>query len=451
MKKRIASILAAVLLVTSCTASLAACGGNNEDKATLTHETKVTMPTDGDMQTVAVADVSNELNTFRQALYDSENGKYQIYSLSKQEEKQTGKFGELDENGEFLGTYDMATNTVTSMSEIATSYCGINDATNPSGALTTCIYYLNQSSTDNTNPNLSHLNYSLLSDYRFTAIQKNSEMFLFNQLKHKDYSGLEAETPQTLIKYSDDSNKYPNETINLPLEEAIFDYNYESVYTLTRGCYGVSKSAGYLMNNNEKYELFAPEEYWDYKDFEINDFDLTVKKSQTKLYATTKYTIKFIPYTAEDGYNYYSTKEGKIDVEYTVLIDLGTPSSLNTLSTHGIDVADLKLSNAAKDFAYLDITSQELTQAVEEGRTITVDVLGNGDVSKFKVLDLDYQEIPVVDGKVTIDGAALKELITDYYNWNKYFYLEYYFSPDGNNDRYSSFCGYIRINYSPNN
>lgn len=410
MKKFIAVLLASAVSV--CAFAFVGCGDKNTDENFNSDNPKPTMPTDKDMQSVSAENILQEMSSCYKQLVSNGCGQYKAYASYEMNYK----------NDKYIG------NTVSRDSE---AYGGIKDGENTTAAFT---HISTRGGEDKTVEGV--VEYNKLNRSVSTGIQKNSQLYRFFANRSEDEN-----SPVGLSYYEDNAaweQVYDNK---IPCLVVSSEYGFTSAYS--RAANWIEGAVEYA-KENIIYSLYEDVEIGEASQVTVESFELVAKKSDKKFFASAKYTLNYQPTEL-----YHNT--AKSVSEYSVLIDYNAPKSVSTLPSSGIDINNLSLPVLADNALYLDVTSEQLTNAVKDGKQLTVNVAGNGNVSNFGACGIGgmYDTLPVTDGQVTLDCAKLKADIEKYdkqyesMGISKFYYrLTYYYNYDN-----VVFSGKVYINY----
>lgn len=400
MKKILAILLASV--VTAGTFAFVGCGEKPSGDNTYNSDNpRPTMPTDKDMQTVENENIGNELSAYYNKLKENGYGKYMAYSFSDESATYSSTFEEKD-GSTLLGTQVSASLTSKSRREESDAYCGIKGENSVSAAFTYRYDKKREQSVDSPNVKLSYLNETVNEKVKKTGIQKNTQLYGYASGEAEE-NGESEKFDRQLIYYGDNTD-WESVANNIPCIYAVSD----SFFGLT--AYGnaarhIDNAIQYAATERKQY-LFDDPELAEIGELNVKEFELTAKKSDGKFFVSAKYTVDLLP-------NEFSKTTSTAINEYSILIDLSSPASVSDLPCDGINMNNLSLSSAAANIAYPDVTSEQLTNAVKEGKKLTVNVVGGGDAAELTVYGVKGRSdiFEITDGKIVLDCAGIKDYI----------------------------------------
>ena len=378
MKKLLAVTLAS--LVSIGTVAFVGCGGSDGDNGA---SGKPSMPSDKNMVSVDREDIGEEFAEYLDKLGENGYGQYQAYARSHS--VLIDKFGTITETKEAIH-------------EVTEDYKSIVKDGVVTAALTNTVNANNKAESDREDDLADESNYDYTSKFKCTAIQKGESVYGFETSNFDIRSG-KVENDRYLAYYGENFSwlEYSERDYNIPCVNSVNKVYYK--YDMgARIISAANRFLGASLYESDPFNYplgnYSP---WLNADA-VKSFDFSAKKNDKKIYVSLKYSIE---YTTDD---YGMETTSKEDAEYVVLIDLSAPASVADLPSDGIDIDNLSLGTAT-DAAYPALTSEQLTEAIKEGKEITVDIAGNGDVSKLSFKD---RNCTVADGKVTIDCAGIK-------------------------------------------
>ena len=401
MKKFLAVTLASLIAATTFT--FVGCGKKNDDNSggdnsgTSGTFNKPAMPTDKNMESVEQEDIYDEAYVYYNQIVANGYGQFQTYG--KRDENSSGRYDNYPQmdGGEIIGSVavDFA---MRKFHEGADVYGGIKNGNSMVAAYTYELNGIDKSGVVSTDPTLTYANRNDEYARKTTGIQKDSSIYTF--------SAIEGESTGEKYKHDRSLRTYEENDYSLNGGKYIDclrgpEYIGGSMYWSALDSF--RKVKDYLNYKDDKLILdFSDYEFIEtiarFYDVKVKSFSFSAKKNDEKFYASLKYSYKC---TEKEGDTIIT-----VESENIVLLDLSAPKSVSNLPSDGIDINNLSLQTAAKDMLYPVITPEQLTQAINEGKELTVDIAGNGNINNLQLHPEGL--ISVVDGKAKIDGAAIK-------------------------------------------
>ena len=436
MKKFLAVALAS--LVAAGTFAFVGCGDSSDNGSGSFG--KPGAPSDKNMTSVKQEDIYEVAHAYYSQIRESKHGQFQTYAFRDKKSEVDREFKERVD-GEFTDTVVEGKYRSQDKYESSTAFGGMKDNGVEKGAYTCYNYSAHISGADGNNPNLEDYSDLYISDTKHTGIQNGSHIYCFVTPSIEDKGGSLKEE-RYLSQYTDNLNIDKQEyTIPCIQITELYDHAYWTPLSAfeTAIRYNETKDIRYLLNSDD-FEL--ADQITMLYDVKVKNFSFSAKKNDKKCYASLKYYIECTSKSDDNG-------KITIDCEYVTLFDLSSPKA-SDLPTDGIDLSSLSLSSTVGDAACPNLTGEQITQAVKEGKDITVDIIGRGDKEKLTVYWLDSLNIlPIVDGKVTFNGAEIKEQIDEMKPFYESMGLDISFSivfAYGENNTFK-FMGFIYIDY----
>lgn len=408
MKKLLTIILAFAVSIGAF--AFVGCGNKEEKENNFSDNSKPVMPTDKDMQTVATENIMQEIGKHYKQLALSGYGRYKAYASYEM-------------------NYKNNKNSGSSVNQDSETYGGIKNGGNSTAAYAFISVGDRQYKT--AEGVVENNDYS---EVVHTCIHKDTQFFRFAAHKSKDEI-----IPLSILSYEDNAAWEKVYSADIPCVAIGSSYVY-TVYS--KAINRIGKAVEYATQNTI-YSLYEDVEWGETCQTTVESFELVAKKSDKKFFASAKYILDYQP----TDFNYNTAKSVS---EYSILIDYDAPKSASELPSSGVDINGLSLSAVAGSALYLDVTSRQLTDVVKEGKEISVDVVGNGNVSNFSAYGVHGNDkLTVSDGKIIIDGEKLKAKIEYEKSYNEivnefiiYCYIGYNYYYDN-----VTFSGKIYIDY----
>lgn len=366
------------------------------DKPTISDDgsiSKPTMPDDGDMQTVSVENAVEEFDAFYKKLKENGYGSYQAYAYRYQDSY--SKVDLYDGKIKYVGATVKSAQLINS----AEVYEGINENGTMIAAITASSDIIGKSRSNAKSSNLSHLNRDTHDNSVKTGIQKGPQLYGFIE-KDLDDGFDKYKFDRQIGFYQDSPDWNKPHTGEIPCSYAM---NYGADYDRL-----AIDEVGTRLNMVKNYSEDGQVNYLALPDLvdaaeyscEVKNFSFSAKKIETKFFASVKYTMEYTGISSD--------KNMTVNHEYAILFDLNSPSSVKSLPSNGIDIEGLSLNKMSDRIIYPDVTSEQLAQAVEEGKDLTVNIVGGGDLDNLILTDYRGKNLKITDGKVTVKGAEIK-------------------------------------------
>lgn len=404
MKKFLAILLASAVSIG--TFAFLGCGGNTPTgDGGDSGISKPVMPTDSDMQTVEEKNIYDEAFAFYSKLKESQCGKFSAYYLTSENTVSNGEQREAD-GQEWLDKTEKATYTEKSILELSDNYASINNNGFVTGVVTNHRNRITENKVDSKNPNLAYLNKNLREERVNTSIQKGSQLYNFYARETND-NGKISKTDRYLNNYVDVAgiiNKvFPADIPCLEVMEKIDMYNALAIHSVLGLC--CNNVYFYLETNDELNLLNLTYDELDVCiSKELKNFEYFAKANENKFYASLKFTVELT--LVNDTTKTYER-------ECAVLIDLSEPNAVTELPSNGINVENLGLNTIEDKIVYPDVSTEQLTNAVKDGKEITVNVAGDGSMEKLVITCVNGDPLLVSDGEATLNCARIKEYLDE--------------------------------------